>query len=344
LIRLGDHTPGRDNNTQLLRLLAATAVIAFHSRALSGHSSDHSLFRLDGDVNLGLLGVSCFFVLSGFLVTQSWLRRPHLPAFLSARALRIYPGLIAAAALSIFLAGLSTRMTWERFLSDPTTHWYFRHNALGWHIDYLLPDAFKANPYPHAVNGSLWTLPVELRMYVGIAILGACGVLARRRIYTATLVLLIGLFVVKPEWAPLPNRDKAVFGLALLFALGSCAYVWRDRIPLSLVLVAAGIGAYLWNPGGVVRGPWVALFTAYAVLVFAYHPRLQLPRLNRGGDYSYGLYIYAFPVQQTIMFHAHKLTPLELFVQSFIATLGLAAISWHFLEHPVLGLKSRFHS
>ena len=342
MIRLGDHTPGRDNNTQLLRLLAATGVIAFHSRALSGHWSDHPLFRLDGDVNLGSLGVSCFFVLSGFLVTQSWLRRPHLPAFLSARALRIYPGLVAAVTLSIFLAGLSNKMSWTRFLTDPMTFEYFRHNALGWRVAYLLPEAFSANPYPNAINGSLWTLPVELRMYVGVAILGACGVLARRRVYAFTLLLLIAIFTVKPEWTPLPTRDKVVFELALLFALGSFAYAWRERIALSLVAVAVGVTAYLWNPGGMVRGPWVALFTAYAVLVLAYHPRVQLPRLNRGGDYSYGLYVYAFPVQQIIMFHAHLLSSVELFVQSFIATLGLAAVSWHFLERPILGLKSRF--
>jgi peptidoglycan/LPS O-acetylase OafA/YrhL len=343
LIRLGDHTPGRDNNTQLLRLLAATGVIAFHSRALTGHWSDHPLFRLNGDVNLGSLGVSCFFVLSGFLVTQSWLRRPHLPAFLSARALRIYPGLVAAVTLSIFLAGLSTKMPWTRFLTDPMTFEYFSHNALGWRVAYLLPDAFKANPYPDAINGSLWTLPVELRMYAGVAILGVCGVLARRRVYAATLVLLIVLFIIKPEWAPLPSRDKVVFNLALLFALGSLAYAWRDRIPLSLVVVAIGIVAYLWNPAGIVRGAWVSVFTAYAVLVLAYHPRVQLPRLNRGGDYSYGLYVYAFPVQQTIMFHATKLTSVELFVQSVVGTLLLAMVSWHFLERPILGLKSRFH-
>jgi peptidoglycan/LPS O-acetylase OafA/YrhL len=343
LILLGEHTAGRDNNTQLARLLAATGVIAFHSRALSDEWSDHPMFRLSGEVNLGTLGVNCFFVLSGFLVTQSWLRRPHLLAFLAARALRIYPALFAAVALTILLAGLSSAVPWDRFLADPMTRAYAYHNALGWRVEYLLPGAFKANPFRDGVNGSLWTLPVELRLYVGVAILGVCGVLARRNIYAITFAALIALFIVKPEWLPLPTRDKVVFNLALLFALGSLAYVWRDRIPLSLVVVIASSAAYFWNPGGLVRGAWFALFMAYAVLVFAYHPRVQLPRLNRVGDYSYGLYVYSFPVQQTIMFHALKLTSVELFVQSLVATLLLAMVSWHFLEQPILGLKSRFH-
>jgi peptidoglycan/LPS O-acetylase OafA/YrhL len=341
LIRLGDHTPGRDNNTQLLRLLAATSVIAFHSCALTNRWGDDPLHRLTGDTNMGALGVNVFFVLSGFLITQSWLRRPRLPAYLAARALRIYPALIAAVALSIFLGGLSSAWPWDTFLTDPMTR-QFAANALGWRVAFLLPGAFPSNPFPGGVNGSLWTLPVELRLYIGIAILGAAGVLARRNRCALVLAALVVLFSMKPEWLPLPTQEKVVFELALLFALGSFCYVWREHIPLSLVAAAAGLSLYLWNPGGWVRGLGVALITAYTVLVLAYHPRVQAPRLNRGGDYSYGLYVYAFPIQQTILLHAPRLTTVELLIPAFLSTLALAAASWHFLELPILGLKSRF--
>ena len=180
MIRLGDHTAGRDNNTQLLRLLAATGVIAFHSRALSGHWNDAPLFRLTGDTNLGALGLNCFFVLSGFLVTQSWLRRPHLPAFLAARVCASIPRCSWLLPCRSCSPAFSSAVPWDRFLTDPMTFAFARHNALGWRVEYLLPGAFKTNPFPNAVNGSLWTLPVELRLYVAVAILGVCGVLARR--------------------------------------------------------------------------------------------------------------------------------------------------------------------
>ena len=81
---------------------------------------------------------------------------------------------------------------------------------------------------------------------------------------------------------------------------------------------------------------------AYGTLVLAYHPRIQWRAYNRVGDYSYGLYVYAFPVQQTIISRIPGLTSVELFLVSFPVTLALAAISWHALERPMLALKSRF--
>ncbi len=342
MIPLGDRTPGRDNNTKLLRFLAATSVIVFHCYALTDTWTDEPLYRLTSDTNLGALGVECFFVLSGFLVTQSWLARPHVPAFFASRALRIYPALFAAVAVSILLAGLSSAAPWYSFLTDPQTLEFARNNALGWRTSYDLPGAFKTNPYPGASNGSLWTLAVELRLYVGVAILGAAGALARRNAGAAAIIALIALFSVRPQWLPLPTDNQGVFDLALLFALGSLAYLWRERIPLSITAMAAGIALFLWNPGGAVRGHLIAPFVVYAVLVLAYHPRVHTTLLNRGGDYSYGLYVYAFPVQQAILHNSPGLSSLGLFVAAFPVTLALAAASWHGLERPALELKSRW--
>ena len=98
-MRLGDFTQGRDNNIQLLRLAAAAAVLLFHSFVFTGNIGDDPLWRATEATNLSLIGVGCFFVLSGFLVTRSWLSRPGLVAFAAARALRIYPALFVAVAL-----------------------------------------------------------------------------------------------------------------------------------------------------------------------------------------------------------------------------------------------------
>ena len=343
-MRLGDFTQGRDNNIQLLRLVAAAAVMVFHSFVFTGHMGEDPVFRATGTTDSSVIGVDCFFVLSGFLVTRSWLTRPGLAAFAAARVLRIYPALFVAVALSIVLAGVSTTVPWGAFITSPVTIDFAWRNALAWEVRYLLPGAFLENPYPGAVNGSLWTLPVELRLYVAVAIAGMAGLLARADRCAAALIALVALFAWKPEWLPLDPNTPGVRNLALLFGLGALAYVARNRVPLSLTAFAIAVAVFIVNPGGWGRGLWFTLTVAYGTLVLAYHPRIQWRAYNRVGDYSYGLYVYAFPVQQTIVAHVPGLAPIELFAMSFAVTLGLAAASWHALERPVLALKAKFRN
>jgi len=209
-------------------------------------------------------------------------------------------------------------------------------------VRFTLPGAFLGNPYPEAVNGSLWTLPVELRLYIAVAIAGMAGLLARTDRCAGALLALVALFAWKPEWLPLEPHTASVRNLALLFGLGSLAYVARDRVPLSLAAFLIGVAIVVANPWGWGRGLWFTLTIAYGTLVLAYHPRIQWRAYNRVGDYSYGLYVYAFPVQQTIVAQVPGLAPMELFAISSAVTLALAAISWHALERPALAFKSHF--
>jgi peptidoglycan/LPS O-acetylase OafA/YrhL len=340
-MRLGEFTHGRDNNIQLLRLVAAAAVMLFHSYVFTGHIGDDPVWRATGTTDSSVIGVECFFVLSGFLVTRSWLTRPGLAAFAAARALRICPALFVAVALSIVLAGASSDVPWQAFITSPVTIDYAWNNALAWQVRFALPGAFPANPYPAAVNGSLWTLPVELRLYIAVAIAGMAGLLARADRCAAAVAALVALFAWNPEWLPLQPNNASVRNLALLFGLGALAYVARARVPLSLTALAVGVAIFVVNPWGLGRGLWFTLTVAYGTLVLAYHPRIQWRAYNRVGDYSYGLYVYAFPIQQTIIARVPGLTSIELFAMSFAVTLAVAAVSWHALERPALALKSR---
>jgi peptidoglycan/LPS O-acetylase OafA/YrhL len=340
--RLGDLAHGRDNNFQLVRLLAAAFVVLFHSYALTGRWTQEPLWRVMPETNFGALGVKIFFVVSGFLVTQSWLSRQAVAPFVAARALRIYPALIAATLLTIALAGASSTLSWMQFVGDPQTLDYAWRVALGWDMVYRLPGAFPTNPFPHDVNGSLWTLPIELRLYVVLLAAGFLGILGRRGSWLGIVAVLVAVFAWRPEWFPLSPNDKVVRELALLFGLGSLAYVWRGSIPVSLAGAVAAVALVAWNPGGLARGLLFAPLLAYVVLVVAYHPRLQWQAFNRLGDYSYGLYVYSFPLQQTLMQRFPSLEPAGLFACSLPLGVAVAALSWHALEAPALALKSRF--
>ena len=345
LLRLGDFTGGRDNNFQLLRFLAATSVVVFHCYALTDHWTDEPLWRLTPELNLGALGVKVFFVVSGFLVTQSWDTRRRLDQFVVARALRIYPALIVATVWTIALAALSSTLPATVFFTHPETGDYFWHTALGIDVRDRLPGAFARNPFPASVNGSLWTLPIELRLYLALAIAGVIGLVTRRTLWLVAIAALIALMLLRPHALldVLPGPDtQVVVELALLFALGSLAYAWRDMVPLSIVAALVAIAIFAWNPGGYARGALFAPLLAYIVLVAAYHPRIRWRLFNRVGDYSYGVYVYAFPIQQTVVQRAGALEPLALFAYAFPLVLLMAVLSWHALERPALGLKSHF--
>jgi peptidoglycan/LPS O-acetylase OafA/YrhL len=333
---------GRNNNFQLIRLAAATAVVFFHCYALTDHWTDEPLSRVIPELNFGYLGVACFFVISGFLVTQSWLARARVVPFVAARVLRIYPALIGAVLLTLALAFASSALDWRGFFGNPQTLDYILHVAPGWEMRYRLPGAFPANPFPHDTNGSLWTLPIELRLYVAVLVAGIAGILTRRFAWLALLCALLAVFVWRPDWFPISPYDSVTQRLALLFALGSLACVSRETIPVSLAAASIAVLLVILNPAGLARGVLMLPLLAYLVLVAAYHPWLSWHAFNRVGDYSYGVYVYAFPIQQTLVERIPGIEPLPLFALALPATLAVAVLSWHCVEKPALGLKSRF--
>jgi peptidoglycan/LPS O-acetylase OafA/YrhL len=345
-MRLGDLTGGRDNNFQLIRFLAASAVILFHCYALTDHWTDEPLWRIAPELNLSMLGVGAFFVASGFLVTRSWVERGWLIPFAAARVLRIYPALIGATLLTIALAAWSSALPWRAFLADARTHDYAWRTVLAWDFVVGLPGAYATNPYRDAVNGSLWTLPIELRLYVGVGLAGVAGLLARRWAWAGVATALAALFAVKPEWFPIVPNDKSTRTLALLFGLGSVAYAFRHALPVTLTGLAGAVALVAIDPWGLGRGLLFPPLLAYLVLAGAYHPRLRWRAFNRLGDYSYGLYVFSFPIQQILLAKlgaAMASSPLLLFAAAFPLTLALAVLSWHVIEQPALRLKARFH-
>lgn len=356
-------TPARrDNHFNFLRLLMATLVLLAHAPEITdGDRHREPLTRLGGALSLGEFAVAGFFLLSGFLIVQSWQRRPALADFLRNRVLRICPGFVVAALVSVVVVGaLGAAHPGEYFARlQPRTillELAFLHS----------PDTsptFVGQPYA-VVNGNLWTISYEFGCYLGVGLLGACGLVKRRRAFLAFTVGVAGVWLL-----PLAGRAMIVFcvghlgldcarsvalvlllckengvftRLLFVFCAGGCFALFQDRLRFSprwaFVAFALTVPC-LWS----LVGSQLALTTlgAYAFFTFAFARIPGLAVFQGHTDISYGVYLYGWPVQKLLLWTWPGLSPWMLFALSVVGSAAAGWASWRLVEQPFLRLKSR---
>ncbi|HSN18865.1 MAG TPA: acyltransferase [Gammaproteobacteria bacterium] len=337
---IASYADAPQNNYLLLRLVAALLVIYGHSYAIAHIPRQFDLIQRNLHFTYsGAVGVDIFFVISGFLVTGSYLNRRDWADFMKSRCLRIFPGLMVCMLATVFLLGpVVTSMPALQYLTDPQLYGFLMENLTLTSLHFRLPGVFEHLPVD-SVNGSLWTLPAEFGLYLLLGIFGAAGTLFDRRGYLPFILLMCGVLVALHLEIHYFESKERYLPLVFLFATGSLIRVYADRIPMSswiLAVLSAITLALVW-----LRIPYaIYMFWAwvvYATFWFAYVPELHF--FNRAGDYSYGLYIYAFPIGQTLRQYLPQIHPLQLFPLVSLLTLGCAMLSWHFIEHPALRLK-----
>jgi peptidoglycan/LPS O-acetylase OafA/YrhL len=343
------------NNLTALRWFAACLVLYGHAFVFLGLPEPLFLQW----VPMGPLGVYIFFAISGYLVAQSWQRDPSVPRFLAKRALRIFPGLWVCTLLSMLVLG-----PWLTTL-DMATYWrnehtlgYFTNMAL--YMTYHLPGVFAQNKLPHAVNGSLWSLPVEFFMYLLLALLGLLAAWFQKNLahnetsqepsklsQWLTGIATIGFMGLAALWA-LPNSEawvvyrtdlRQIPFCGVYFLVGASLFQFKLNNYFSLSNVVLAVVLWLClsqEPQLFAMASWVVL--PFVVMAFGLGRQTWLSRWH-ARDYSYGIYIYAFPVQQTWVYFWPQMPLPTYLLCTFLTTLVLAALSWHFVEKPALKLK-----
>jgi peptidoglycan/LPS O-acetylase OafA/YrhL len=325
------------NAFTLLRWILASTVMYSHGWDLTQPvvHQDPSVAIFSFPVSR--LAVFLFFTVSGFLVAGSLVKRGWAD-YLLARALRLLPGLwTMLIVITLGLGLLFGTLPLGAFLADPETHRFLWRNAFLIGGEFRLPGIFPTHPQPDVANGSLWTIPVEVRCYLALTFVSVVGLLQPRRRFTLLFLLAVAIHLAIPidAWPLLANSRR----LALSFFLGVLAWLWRDRLPMSWPLALAGAGVALAIPGDwLVKTAAIQLAFGYLVLVFAFRAG-PLTRISVAmPDYSYGIYIYAFPCQQAAM-ALGAAEPLANIALGFALTLPLAAASWYLVEKPALDLK-----
>lgn len=323
-----------------LRLGLSLAVILLHSfHTAYGYRPGASLAQgAAGPVFAAILPM--FFGLSGFLVTGSALRTRNLKVFLSFRVLRIVPALLTEVTLSALLLGaVMTTLPLADYFTDRRFLVYFG-NVVGW-IHMQLPGVFDANPRSGIVNQNLWTLHPELFSYAVMAAMMATALAYDRRRLTivwGVLTLALAVINIATGWYE-PRGVYPSLVLIYAFVTGVVAFHWRDKIPVDgRLAVLAAVVAYALH--GLPEVTFLVLFAHVYLMIWL--GMQTFPRIGwlQTGDYSYGLYLYAFPVQQTLV----ALVPLARewywnFLLTVPITLVIAMLSWRFVEKPALALK-----
>jgi peptidoglycan/LPS O-acetylase OafA/YrhL len=336
------------NRFDILRLFAAFCVLISHAYPISGHPEPDPFARWVGLDTLGGVGVIIFFVLSGYLVTLSWERSDGFRDFAWRRAVRIYPALLMLCVLTVLVLGpaVTEASTSDYFLSGMT--WQYFKTATGLSIQYALPGVFTHNPLPNALNGSLWSLPYEIKCYFALVALSIFrGSLGAR---TGLAVILLAVMILQhpghPPGNPFTNwigLDYYHVKLGLPFAIGAFFAASSTTIKPRLWYVLAIFGAMLFFPLGT---PAKTLLFLSGTSILSLYLALNghwIPKMPESfGDWSYGVYLYGFPVQQFLTYIGLQRLGLSVYLFSCVAiTVFFAAASWFCVEKPALKLKSR---
>ena len=336
------------NNFDLLRFIFASAVIYSHSYFLLHQPGDFVEWWTHKQSFTGELAVDGFFAISGYLIAISWLRSRGVVDFLRKRVLRIYPAFIAMTVLCLFVFAPLIVSSFGPFLQQQSWPSVIKHMLT---LQGPSPAGFTVpKSFDHvALNGSMWTIRIEFECYLLTLLLGLCGVLRRPKLLLALFLALwllqsaLALGFAPPEllYKVVPRSAfMAHPRLVSYYMAGTLGAAWsalvRPRWWAALAAFAA-LALTGWLGGFAVVAP-----IAFSCLVFAaaFPGKPDFSRFASRGDMSYGIYLYAWPLQQLFVSHwAESLSPTGLTAIVFACTVVLAALSWRLVERPALSLK-----
>lgn len=326
-----------------IRMFGALLVIYGHSSPLVGTGD---LFPANWAVQPEKGVLMGFFAMSGFQIAESWLRDPHPLRFATKRVLRLWPPmLVVVLVMTLVIGPLVTELPTGAYFSDPGTWGYIVRNAGMLTLIHVLPGVFVHNPWPVAVNGSLWTLPMELLAYAGLFVLLLLGGAKQRRRWIV-VAAVVGFMIwdryldhvpgaeSAGSWLSVPIESMVAFVTAFGIGVILCLY----RIPLSPTVAVAGLAVLFLMPNSEAASFLMRFAVSYAVILVAHYwpARLQVPSTWVNG--SYGVYVWGFPIQQLLAMAGLRNQFLMLACAAPLAY-AMGTLSWKLVEEPTMRLR-----
>lgn len=328
------------NHFNLLRVVFASMVILSHAFELTdGNRGREPLTRLFGTISLGELAVDGFFILSGYLITKSWMTQPSWRDFLIKRIARIYPAFIVCS----LVCGLLVAP-----LGSTSSHYFEKLNVVGFLSGILtlqrpaIPDTFQNLPNP-LVNGAMWSISYEFQCYLLVLVMGVLGAIKRPRWWlvffgTATLLFIASRLVHElPIGTHRISLEQPIFLLAVFFLAGSGCYVFGSHLKFNLAgLMLAVVGMVFSLSHSRLAAIGTATFGTYILFCTAFANSSLLDRLRPKNDVSYGIYLYGWPVQQGLLNVIPHLHPSVYCLLTLLISTGLGHVSWRLIERPAM--------
>ena len=331
----------RKNNFTGIRILFAWLVLYGHSYAIQKTVGirDPLNILFQGSVWIGEIAVNGFFAISGFLVAASFINR-GLKDYAISRILRIIPALFLCVLLTVFFLGpIFTNLSLREFFLNSQTYAYLSNGFAIFKVEWILPGVFEDNIRP-AVNGSLWSLPVEARCYLILAVIGFFGLLKDRTLANLCIISVFLFGVIFFSEIPLIGGNSKWARPSMYFLIGVFFFINRDRVILdhrlaflAVILIFSSFGEEWFLYVFPLSFVYLIFYTAYATKYINFDKKI--------GDISYGIYIYAWPVQQIVADIFPQFTPSWNTIISSLMVIPTAFISWRYIEKPILGYKKR---
>lgn len=343
--RLGTIMAPEANSFGVLRLIMAMLVLLSHSYLYAfGTDQAEPLTAWTGH-SLGEHAVQGFFILSGILVAQSLERSRSILDFVLARVLRIFPALIVCVLLTALVLGpVVSLLSLGSYFTNPVLPAYILKTLSLSSGSAPLPGVFTTLPLANGVNTSLWTLKYEVICYAGLACAGAAGLFSQRwrgGVVAALAAFLVVVFAGEPKHPATYAFTDNVRYFALFFGTGVLIYLVRDKLAITgAALVPLAVLFWLAN-GSRFDELATAMFFGYALVWAASKTFGPLRDACNRLDLSFGVYIFAGPIQQALIYAAPWLHPLAIALAATVVVLPIAAMSWTFIEHPALRLRQR---
>ncbi len=336
----------RQNNFNLIRFFAALMVVYGHMTHIMGVP----LVLVMGN-SVSTIGVQTIFLISGYLICKSYFNDNHFGRYMVRRCFRIFPGLIAVVLFSIFVLGpICTSLPLSEYFTNIHTYEYLKNIIL--YPVYVLPGVFQNAIYPNAVNGSLWSMPVEFTLY--LLLVAFVLIFQKLHILKQGTIACAGVFSVLYVvfYAFFPDTRFVLFGtnwvqalsLVPFFLIGATFSLFETNKFLNAQLATVlFIGAMIVPFSGVFTVIVPMLVLPYFVFSLSFAPTPVFQNCFTKCDFSYGIYLYGFAIQQALQqwFTPYSLSLNLMTLICCLATLLLAIPSWYLIEKPAQELGKK---